>query len=88
MYRCPHCDRPGVGFFAKLLSNPIYPAICGLCRQASCKCARVMWTQLCIGIGFLAIVPNIASTNTTYLLGTITAIIIIGVGQIGPLCRQ
>lgn len=88
MYRCPHCDRPGVGFFAKLLSNPIYPASCRLCGQASCKCAKVIWTQLCIAIGFLATVPNVASSDTTYALGTITAIIIIGVGQIGPLCRQ
>ena len=88
MYRCPHCEQPGVGFFAKLLSNPIYPASCRLCKQLSCKSGRVTMIQLGIGIAFLATVPNLASSDTTYVLGTITAIVIIAVGQIGPLCKQ
>ena len=88
MYRCPHCGQPGVSFFAKLLCSPILPAVCTFCHQCSTKSGRTVWAQVCIAIAFLATVPNLASSETTYTLGTVTAVIIIGVGLTGPLRKQ
>lgn len=87
MYLCPHCERPGIGFAAKLLSNPVYPAVCRLCGRNSSKCSRVIWLQIGIAVGFLATVPNLVPETTAYTLGTVVAFIIIGIGQVGPLCK-
>lgn len=87
MHLCPHCEEHGVGFFAKMLSNPVYPAVCRLCGRSSTKCAKVLWIQMWIAAAYLAIVPNLAPANTAYVLAVVTAVVILAVGQIGPLCR-
>ena len=88
MFTCPHCENPGVGFIAKLLSNPIYPAVCRLCGKSSSKCANVIWIQLLLAVVFLATIPNLASATTSQMLGGATALLIVIVGQMGPMCRR
>jgi hypothetical protein len=85
VHTCPHCAKPGIGFFAKLLSNPIYPAVCRLCGERATKSGTVIKIQMGIAIAYLALVPNLAPANTTYALGIVAALVIIGVGQIGPM---
>jgi len=87
VHTCPHCAKPGIGFVAKLLSNPVYPAVCRLCGERATKSAAVIRIQMAIAIGYLAVVPNLAPANVSYALGIAAALIIIGVGQIGPMRR-
>jgi len=88
MHLCPHCEKRGIGFFAKLLSNPIFPADCRLCGRPSTKCAKVVWLQIGVAVAFLATVPNLLSGPAVSVLGAATAFVIIAIGQIGPLCRM
>jgi hypothetical protein len=82
---CPHCRKRGIGFFAKLLGNFIHPAVCQLCGERATKSATVLKIQMAIAFGDLAVVPSLARAGTTYVLGIATALIIIGVGQVGPM---
>lgn len=86
MHLCPHCEERGIGFFAKMLSNPVYPAVCRLCGRSSTKCAKVIWIQIWIAAAYLAIVPNLAPAETAYLLASVTGLVVIAVGQIGHRC--
>ena len=88
MHTCPHCEKPGIGFVAKMLSNPLFPAVCRLCGGYASKCAGVLKIQLAIAIAFLATVPNLTSGDTAKVLGALTAVVIIVIGQAGPLCRR
>lgn len=87
MHTCPNCAKSGIGFFAKLLSNPIYPAVCRFCGERATKSATVIKIQMAIALGYLVFVPNLFPGDTAYALGTATALLVIGVGQIGPMRR-
>lgn len=88
MHICPHCATRGIGFVAKLLSNPVYPAVCRQCAGRSTKCSRVLWAQLTLAVVFLATVPELVSPVTARITGAVTALFIVGVGQIGPMCKR
>jgi hypothetical protein len=88
VHTCPNCGEKGITFIGKLLSHPLYPAVCKQCGGGATKTAGVIWTQLFLAIGFLATVPNFLSAGNTAKLGIVAAIVVIAVGQFGPMNRH
>lgn len=88
MLTCPHCEGPGIGITAKLLANPVYPAVCRLCGRPSSHCANVYKVQLVLALGFMAAIPYFETWPNTKALGAAAAVVIIMVGLLGPMCRR
>jgi hypothetical protein len=87
VHTCPSCGEKGISFTGKLLSNPLYPAVCRLCGAGATKSAGVIWTQTFLVIAFLATVLNFLSSESAAELGIVAAVVVIAVGQFGPMTR-
>ena len=46
-----------------------------------------MWAQIYTAVAGLAVIPNLTSGGTAQVLGTVAAVLVVAIGQIGPMCK-
>ena len=92
MFKCPHCNRHGIGFPDKLFtSGGVWfhrTATCRYCRQLARLSGPVVRAQFVLFVISLAVIPWMVPGEYRVTVALMVAGIILAIGVFAPLSRQ